>query len=456
MDGPLLAEDVRRHRRTVALLGATLLTPFFALDAYAPPGFRGWLVLVRAGWIASLLLGARLLRPGSRAGERLPEVLLAGSSTLATLAVVGLTGGTTSGFFGFLFALPFCLALLLPGGVLAAALAAAGTLGGGTAYLVAAGTPAVELARWLATATVVSILAAYSTRASRTALRRRIEAERARAELAERLVESSARLEAAERLALAGRLAAGVAHEVNNPLAYAKTNLQWIRHRLQEAPVERGDAELDEAISETQVGLQRIARIAADLRLFSRAPPEDPCGSDLAGSAAEAQRIATVRGKAGIAVLLEVPAGLPEARICRGRLVQVLVNLIVNAADAVAEARPGGPGRIAVRAERSGDRLLVAVEDDGPGFPEAHLARASEPFLTTKAPGRGTGLGLALAHEYVTRAGGRIALGNRQPGGARVTLELPISTGQRGRCQVCEYGTASAGTGRPGALPAAG
>ncbi len=129
----------------------------------------------------------------------------------------------------------------------------------------------------------------------------------------------------------------------------------------------------------------------------------------------------------GVAELdTEVAAGLPAVPMAQGRLAQVLVNLLLNAADAVVD-RPGA-GRVSLRAEAvgGGERMRIAVEDDGVGLTPDVKARLFRPFFTTKPPGKGTGLGLALAEEMVTRAGGTIAAGDRPGGpGARFVVELP-------------------------------
>jgi len=118
-----------------------------------------------------------------------------------------------------------------------------------------------------------------------------------------------------------------------------------------------------------------------------------------------------------------LPASLPRASIPARHLSQVLVNLLSNAADALEEQRaPGAQVRVSARETAQGVELRV--EDNGPGLAPAALDRAFEPFFTTKAPGRGTGLGLALSREYVERYGGTLRADNRPEGGACFTLLL--------------------------------
>ncbi|HZI07101.1 MAG TPA: ATP-binding protein, partial [Archangium sp.] len=138
----------------------------------------------------------------------------------------------------------------------------------------------------------------------------------------------------------------------------------------------------------------------------------------------EAKRLASVRLRGLGDLSLEVDPGLPRVRLGQRHLVQVLVNLLLNAADAVEEAVPPRRARIEVRARRVEGGVRVEVEDNGTGIPREALPRLFEPFFTTKPPGKGTGLGLALCHEYVCRAGGTLTAENRPEGGARFVLTL--------------------------------
>jgi C4-dicarboxylate-specific signal transduction histidine kinase len=110
----------------------------------------------------------------------------------------------------------------------------------------------------------------------------------------------------------------------------------------------------------------------------------------------------------------------------RRRLVQVLVNLLINAADAVSE--PGAKERrIRINAEHVGGEVVIEVEDTGPGLSPEARKRIFEPFFTTKPPGKGTGLGLALSREYVEADGGTLTVEEAPTGGARVVVKLPLA-----------------------------
>jgi C4-dicarboxylate-specific signal transduction histidine kinase len=231
-----------------------------------------------------------------------------------------------------------------------------------------------------------------------------------------------------ERLVLVGQLAAGVAHEVNNPLAFVKSNLGFLEQEL-ERELAPGREELFDVLAETQQGVLRIQQIVADLRRFSR----EGGGSQEPGRPEEAMqealRLASLRLHSLGGVSLGVEEGLPEVRLGQRQLVQVLVNLLVNAADAVESVVPARRACIVVKAWQVDGAVRVAVEDNGPGLPEEVRARLFTPFFTTKPPGKGTGLGLALCREHVCQAGGTLVAENRAEGGARFLLTLPLASG---------------------------
>lgn len=436
MDDAAYLATLRAARRRIALLGAAAVAPFVVIDALLP-GFAVALP-ARAVWVAALLWGGHALRPRGTTTLVRVDAVLSITTLVAAVVLVVATGGAASGYFAFLVALPFCIALLVPGAVRCAVIAGLVSAATGTALLVDAGTPTLEVARWLATTLATGALATYGTILFHAELEQRLRAERARADLAEALADHERRLAQAEKLAAIGQLAAGVAHEVNNPLAFLKANLGWVRERLAERGVLGTDAEIDEVIAEANQGVTRIARIVSDLSVVSHGSCDAPCRAPVGASIAEACRVAAAR-TAAARLRVSVADGLPDARICRGRLVQVLVNLVANAADAIAGAPPERAW-IEVTATRAAAGVALAVEDGGRGFAPEVLPRALEPFVTTKAPGMGMGLGLALAREYVVRAGGTIAVGNGAAGGARVGLELPAATAlDEPRCRVCEY-----------------
>lgn len=148
----------------------------------------------------------------------------------------------------------------------------------------------------------------------------------------------------------------------------------------------------------------------------------------VAEAANEAARVTAVKLRTIAQLHVEVPEDLPPVLASDRRLVQVLINLLINAGDAV-EAN-GRPGHIRLVAALAGGGCELSVEDDGPGLSPEVLARLFEPFHTTKGPARGTGLGLALAREFMVQAGRNMRAENRPDGGARFTLWLPCATAE--------------------------
>jgi C4-dicarboxylate-specific signal transduction histidine kinase len=226
----------------------------------------------------------------------------------------------------------------------------------------------------------------------------------------------------AERLAVVGTLAAGVAHEINNPLSFVRANLGFLDRSL--SGKEASDpAEQRELVAESLVGVDRIRRIVCDLQGFTR----DDAGQTLVDAAAaveEALRLSSLRTRGVAPVSTTIASGLPRVHGSHARLVQVLTNLLVNAADAIAEGPAPDPTiRVALSATAAGVRIVV--EDGGPGLPPRVREHLFEPFVTTKPPGRGTGLGLPLAREYVAQMGGTIGASDREGGGTRFTIDLP-------------------------------
>jgi signal transduction histidine kinase len=250
--------------------------------------------------------------------------------------------------------------------------------------------------------------------AEEEALRRKIDEVEA---VAARLKEAQHRLVRSERVASVGRLAAGLAHEVGNPIS-ALIGLQDLLLEGGLEPEEQRDF-LKRMRRETE----RIHVILRDLLQFARARPATapPEPGDVAGAVMDtATLVAPQKAMKDVALALDLEQDLPRVTLSREQIVQVVLNLVLNAADAVS---PGG--NVIVRARALQNGVELSVEDDGPGVSAQVRDQLFEPFVTTKEVGKGTGLGLAVCRGLVEAVGGSIALDERYAGGARFVVELP-------------------------------
>ncbi|HEX7481143.1 MAG TPA: response regulator [Polyangiales bacterium] len=266
--------------------------------------------------------------------------------------------------------------------------------------------------------------------------------ERARAE------ELRQRLYHADRLAVVGQLAAGVAHEIANPSSFVQGNLLLAQRRLQAlsydaaalaAELEHGEdragyvqraramvGQLDEArrtIEQGLSGVARISNVARDMQGYSRVerePLEAVQLNDIVNSTCKLAN-SLVRHRAQLITEL---GDVPKVFGDRSGLEQVVTNLVVNASHAIPEG-DASAHRIVVSTQFTDEGIVLAVEDTGPGVPEAVRQRIFEPFFTTKARGVGTGLGLSIALEIARSHGGTLRHRDAAIGGARFELVLP-------------------------------
>jgi two-component system cell cycle sensor histidine kinase/response regulator CckA len=230
-------------------------------------------------------------------------------------------------------------------------------------------------------------------------------------------------LELADRLASLGMLAAGVAHEINNPLTFVLANLDEIVEGLSALGGRLPELEeLGQLAKEARTGVGRIQDVVADLRSLSRPEPEKRRGEvrralgwalDVAGP--ELQRRARLHIHLG---------ELPAVAMDETRLGQVLINLLVNATQAIPEGSPS-EHTIHVTAQATEREVLVEVHDTGCGMTPEVLRRIFEPFFTTKGAGQGSGLGLSISRGVLEAVGGRIEAESRLGSGSTFRVYLP-------------------------------
>jgi signal transduction histidine kinase len=243
----------------------------------------------------------------------------------------------------------------------------------------------------------------------------------------EQLKETEVQLVQMEKLASLGRLSAGIIHEINNPLNFAATNLFTLRRTVSRMPPSL-KPEIDDLLNDVEIALRRVRDIVSNLRSFTHpggGPPEDVDLPDLVDAAL---RFFGHELRDHIELHNHLPPGL-GARADRNRLLQVLVNLLQNAVDAL-KSRPAAaspPSRIWITGQSAGPDVLLTIGDNGPGIDPAILDKIFDPFFTTKETGEGLGLGLSISYRIVQQAGGQLTARSEPGRFTELTLRLPTA-----------------------------
>lgn len=279
----------------------------------------------------------------------------------------------------------------------------------------------------------------------------------------QRLQETQFSLFQTEKLASLGEIAAGVAHEINNPLGFVASNLETLErylnklqegmHSYRELGVQLEDprvsrtiltemhrniveqekrqkmenvlSDLGPLLAETRDGIGRVARIVQSLRNFARDGKEEEIGlHDLNQIAEEALLILQneIKYVAGVSKLM---GDLPQVECDRVKIAQVLVNILSNAAHAIKSLERNTMGNIVVETWAEGNFVFCRISDDGPGIRDENMNRIFDPFFTTKPIGTGTGLGLSIAYGLVKKHGGDLWAESEWDQGAAFTIKLP-------------------------------
>jgi len=270
-----------------------------------------------------------------------------------------------------------------------------------------------------------------------------------------------------EKLASVGHLAAGVAHEINNPLGFVSSNIETLRkytgkYRLlselvmnyircvRQEPEDPADRvhfnavkaylaknefdfindDLDELYKDTAEGLERVGRIVRGLRNFSRVDQMDEMSLYNLNDGVENTLIISRNEIKYAAEVVQELGDIPDVLASGGQINQVILNLLLNAVSAIRERHGEAMGRITIRTWRERDSVCLTVADDGIGIDPDHLSKVFDPFFTTKPVGEGTGLGLSIGYDIVVnKHHGTLTVESQLGEGTQFMLTLPVSHG---------------------------
>ncbi len=240
----------------------------------------------------------------------------------------------------------------------------------------------------------------------------------------------------AGRLVSVGEMAAGIAHEINNPLAAVMGFAQLVLQRDLEPSVRQ---DLEKILAEAK----RASKIVANLQSFARRHKPRKQYTDLVGTLRKILEFRSYEFRVNnIQASLNVADDVPSTMADEHQMEQVFLNIITNAEQFMSDAHGGG--RLTVAVARAEDRLRISFTDNGPGIAPEHLSKIFDPFFTTKDVGRGTGLGLSICYGIVHEHGGTIRAESKPGQGATFTIELPIIAPPSGQ----ENGVPAAGAPR--------
>ncbi len=232
----------------------------------------------------------------------------------------------------------------------------------------------------------------------------------------------------AGKLASLGELAAGIAHEINNPVAIMVEEAGWIEDILQEEEFQDTNnlEEFRRSLSQIRTQGKRCKEITHKLLSFARKTDPALKRVQLNQVIDEVISLSEQRAKfSNVKIISKLDSALPEIAVSPSEIQQVLLNLINNSVDAMEQSG----GSIEIRTSRTDAQIIVEVTDNGPGIPKANLARIFDPFFTTKPVGRGTGLGLSICYGIIKKAGGEITATSQVGAGTTFRICIPLSTG---------------------------
>ncbi|MBA3029766.1 MAG: GHKL domain-containing protein [Desulfobacteraceae bacterium] len=245
--------------------------------------------------------------------------------------------------------------------------------------------------------------------------------------------ELNSQLMQSDKLAALGKMAAGIAHEINNPLAVIGEKAGWMRDLLMDEEFKNSEnfREYSVSIDKIEEHVERARKITHNMLGFIR--KMEPRLDDVDVNQVLIQTTDLLQNQArlsNITIRKDLQPGIPIVASDQSQLQQVFLNLITNAIDAV-EGVHKKEGFIDIRTWNNAAHVFIEIEDDGPGIPKEYERKVFDPFFTTKETGKGTGLGLSISHNIIEKLGGVIHFENKTPHGAAFTIKLPLVKPER-------------------------
>lgn len=258
--------------------------------------------------------------------------------------------------------------------------------------------------------------------------------------LEEKCMNQTEALVLADRLSSIGRHTAQIAHELNNSMALVAGNLQILERWFASIPellknvegqnsqerrrIEMLKTEVPRMMESMDTGVQRLTRLLSDITSSARVSVFKRERCDLRHVVERAIEVVLARTKGDVTVSTDFSYDLPQIFVDPDRIEQVLINLMINAADAM---QPFDRPLISISTNFDKHSIRLRISDNGPGISEEHLPHIFEPFFSTKAPGKGTGIGLYISREIARRHNGRLEVARAETGGAQFELVLPVT-----------------------------
>jgi len=239
-----------------------------------------------------------------------------------------------------------------------------------------------------------------------------------------RMKEMDAQLVQSDKLASLGKLAAGVAHEINNPLAVILQKTGWLQDLLEEEEFQKSanGEEFRTSVKKIEEHVERARKVVHNMLGYARRM--EPRLEDIDVNQTINQTVDILENFArtnNIDIQTDLAGNLPITAGDQAQLQQVILNLVNNAIDAI-----GKDGTVSIKSSRDPSHITVVIADSGPGIPESMQKKIFDPFFTTKSTGKGTGLGLWISYNIIEKIGGKLSLQSREGQGAAFTITLPI------------------------------